>query len=195
MAERGASASAVVSSEKERLILVDSQDEVIGFESKGNVHDGSGILHRAFSLFIFNRSGELLMQQRSASKRLWPMYWSNSCCSHPREGEEMDGAIHRRLKEELGMTSDLQFLYRFRYHAMFGDLGAEHEFCWVYLGLSDDVVQVNENEIAAWRWISIHDLENELAEDTESFTPWFRMEWERIRSEFAEELATLTGSL
>ncbi len=183
----------VVSSESERLILVDGQDNEIGFDSKGNVHDGAGVLHRAFSLFIFNRDGELLMQQRSAGKRLWPLYWSNSCCSHPREGEQMDGAIHRRLHEEPGMRSELKFLFRFRYHAQFGDLGAEHEFCWVYAGTSDDAVQVNDNEVADWRWIAIDELENDMTGRPEVYTPWFRMEWERIRTEFAETIEELTA--
>ncbi|MDH3588623.1 MAG: isopentenyl-diphosphate Delta-isomerase [Gammaproteobacteria bacterium] len=194
--ERGtAHSSAVVSSESERLILVDSQDNEIGFESKGAVHDGVGLLHRAFSLFIFNRHGELLMQQRSGDKRLWPMFWSNSCCSHPREGEDMKEAIDRRLHQELGMTSELKFLFRFRYHAQFGDLGAEHEFCWIYIGRSDDEVKVNRNEIAAWHWISIEGLEQEMAEESQRFTPWFRMEWERICNEFGDELKEVTSEV
>lgn len=185
--------TAVVSSESERLIRVDGQDREIGFEYKGAMHDGSGLLHRAFSLFIFNSKGELLIQKRSAEKRLWPMYWSNSCCSHPREGESMETATQRRLREELGMESELQYLYRFRYHAQFGDLGAEHEFCWVYIGRSDDEVQVNRTEIATWRWISIDDLEQEMADDPHGFTPWFRMEWERIGLEFGDELKVMLG--
>ena len=91
----------VVSSESEALILVDENDREIGFSSKDSCHDGPGILHRAFSLFIFNTAGELLLQQRSAGKRLWPLYWSNSCCSHPRAGETMELAVNRRLQQEL----------------------------------------------------------------------------------------------
>lgn len=190
-----AGGSAVVSSEGERLILVDSQDNEIGFETKGAVHDGAGQLHRAFSLFIFNRHGELLVQQRSKEKRLWPLFWSNSCCSHPREGEEMDDAIHRRLREELGMKSELKFLFRFRYHAQFGELGAEHEFCWVYIGRSDDEVIVNDNEVADWHWTNIDALNQHMGEEPEAFTPWFRMEWERISNEFGHELEAITSEL
>ncbi|MBT8144341.1 MAG: isopentenyl-diphosphate Delta-isomerase [Gammaproteobacteria bacterium] len=188
---RLAKTAPVVSSESERLVLVDSNDEVIGYGSKGDLHDGAGTLHRAFSLFIFNSEGQLLMQQRSDDKRLWPLFWSNSCCSHPREGEEMDGAIHRRLREELGMESELHFLFRFRYHAQFGDLGAEHEFCWVYAGVSDDAVQVNPNEVASWKWIDIDELEADMAERPEVYTPWFRMEWERIRQNHNDKLTEL----
>lgn len=192
--EQPARAPEIVSSESERLILVDPLDNEIGFASKGAVHDGAGILHRAFSLFIFNSAGALLIQQRSATKRLWPLFWSNSCCSHPREGEEMDGAIHRRLREELGMRSELKFLFRFKYHAQFGDLGAEHEFCWVYAGVSDDEVAVNPTEVAAWRWISVDDLEREMADDPAGFTPWFRLEWERIRMEHEADIEALLGA-
>src|SRR6185437_11810517 len=87
--------------DSELLILVDESDREIGQLSKAECHRGSGVLHRAFSLLIFNEAGELLLQQRSAHKRLWPLYWSNSCCSHPRRAESMETAIHRRLYEEL----------------------------------------------------------------------------------------------
>ena len=193
MADSAQQSTAIVSSESERLILVDAQDRETGFESKGAVHDGEGMLHRAFSLFIFNSRGELLIQKRSAEKRLWPMYWSNSCCSHPREGEQMEDATVRRLREEMGLKCELQFLFRFRYHAQFGELGAEHEFCWVYIGRSDDEVHVNRTEVDTWRWIGIEDLEQEMADDPHGFTPWFRMEWERIRAEFGDQLAKLLG--
>src|SRR5579872_2001083 len=89
--------------DSEALILVDEADREVGHLSKAKCHDGQGVLHRAFSLLIFNDAGELLLQQRSAAKRLWPLYWSNSCCSHPRRAESMDSAIHRRLYEELGL--------------------------------------------------------------------------------------------
>ena len=90
----------IVSDESEPLILVDEADREIGHLDKGACHDGKGVLHRAFSLFIFNDSGELLLQQRSAQKRLWPLFWSNSCCSHPRKGESMETAVERRLAQD-----------------------------------------------------------------------------------------------
>src|SRR5471032_3303829 len=88
--------------ESESLILVDEADREIGHLSKSECHEGRGILHRAFSVLIFNGHGELLLQQRAASKPLWPLFWSNSCCSHPRRSESMEGAVQRRLREELG---------------------------------------------------------------------------------------------
>ena len=99
----------IVSCESENLILVDQQDREIGTLDKAACHDGQGMLHRAFSLFIFNSQGELLLQKRSSQKRLWGGYWSNSCCSHPRQGEEYEIAIRRRLKEELGIQTELKY--------------------------------------------------------------------------------------
>jgi isopentenyl-diphosphate delta-isomerase len=178
----------VVSSEDEELILVDESDRVVGHLSKGACHDGEGVLHRAFSIFIFNRDGELLLQQRSSEKRLWPLFWSNSCCSHPRRGETMDEALRRRLHQELGMASDLQFLYTFRYQASYRDLGSEHEMCRVYVGLSDDDPRPNSNEIADHRWIDPARLDLELDAEPASFTPWFQMEWPRVRDAFRSTL-------
>lgn len=179
----------VVSSEEEPLILVDETDREIGYLSKGECHDGAGILHRAFSLFIFNSKGELLLQQRSSDKRLWPLYWSNSCCSHPRRGESMDLATRRRLEQELGMAADFNHLFTFQYHARYLDLGSESEVCWVYVGLCDDPPRPNSTEIAAVRWITADDLDREFQEQPEVFTPWFAKEWPRVRDVFHQLLA------
>jgi isopentenyl-diphosphate delta-isomerase len=176
----------VVSSEEEPLILVDESDREIGHLSKGACHDGDGVLHRAFSLFVFNGSGELLLQQRSEEKRLWPLFWSNSCCSHPRRGETMELATERRLAQELGMTSDAHHLFTFQYRAPYLDLGSENEVCWVYVGRSNDQPQPNGHEIADIRWISPDDLDLEFETQPEVFTPWFAMEWPRVKAALPE---------
>jgi isopentenyl-diphosphate delta-isomerase len=178
----------VVSSEEEPLILVDESDREIGHLSKGACHDGDGVLHRAFSLFIFNAAGELLLQQRSEEKRLWPFFWSNSCCSHPRRGETMELATERRLAQELGMKSSVHHLFTFQYQARYLDLGSENEVCWVYIGRSVDPPRPNDHEIADIRWISPDDLDREFETQPEVFTPWFAMEWPRVRSEFPKIL-------
>jgi len=178
----------VVSSDQESLVLVDEHDREIGSLSKAACHDGEGVLHRAFSLFVFNSRGELLLQQRSSDKRLWPLYWSNSCCSHPRTGETMDRAIHRRLDQELGMTGDLHFVYKFQYQARYREIGAENELCRVYVGMSSDPVQANAHEVEAWRWISPERVDQELAEDPDAFTPWFKLEWPRVKAAYGELL-------
>ncbi|HET6631384.1 MAG TPA: isopentenyl-diphosphate Delta-isomerase [Rhodanobacteraceae bacterium] len=178
----------VVSFESEELIRVDSEDRDSGYVSKAEAHDGHGLLHRAFSLFVFNERGELLLQQRSRGKRLWPGYWANTCCSHPRRGESMAEATRRRLRQEIGISCELEFLYKFRYQADFGELGAEHELCWVYVGTSSAPVEVNRNEVEAWRFVAPADLDDELAATPGIFTPWLKLEWQRLRSDYRDRL-------
>ena len=109
----------IVSFDDEKLIIVDEHDNVLGYKSKAEAHEGSGILHRAFSLFIFNDKRELLIQQRSQKKPLWPLYWSNSVCSHPRKGEDYKSAVNRRLQEELGISTPLFFIHFWRIRLIF----------------------------------------------------------------------------
>ena len=169
-----------IASDLESLILVDDADREVGHLDKARCHAGRGVLHRAFSLLIFNGNGDLLLQQRASSKRLWPLYWSNSCCSHPRRSESMETAVHRRLREELGVSCPLQFLFKFRYQAQFDDSGAENELCSVFIGRTAAPPRVNREEIMAWRWVSPDALEEEMAgAGAGKFTPWFRLEWER----------------
>jgi isopentenyl-diphosphate Delta-isomerase len=171
-----------VTADSDALILVDAADHSVGQLSKLQCHEGRGIRHRAFSVLIFNENGDLLIQQRANTKRLWPLYWSNSCCSHPRSGETLETATQRRLREELGVGCQLQFLFKFEYHAQFDATGAEHELCSVFIGRCTDPIRINHDEIAAWRWISPEGLQEELSAPgaRKMFTPWFMMEWERI---------------
>ena len=184
-----ATKSEVVSSEAEQLILVDANDEPIGYLDKSACHDGPGTLHRAFSLFILNPDGELLIHQRAAAKRLWPNYWSNSCCSHPRAGESMQQAIKRRLEQELGLAAELQYLYKFEYRAQYHAIGTEHELCSVYAGVSDSEPVINTTEIRDWRWIDLPTLRTQLKQTSEQFTPWFQMEFQRIERDFPAALS------
>ncbi|ANO50204.1 isopentenyl-diphosphate Delta-isomerase [Woeseia oceani] len=190
-----ANAHAIVSSDSEELILVNEHDEETGSLSKLACHDGDGLLHRAFSVFLFNQKGELLVQQRAAGKRLWPGFWANSCCSHPRKGESMEIATQRRLQQELGVSAQVEYVYKFRYQAVYRDLGAEHELCWVYLGRCAGPPQPNSTEIAAVRYLSPAAIDAELANNADSLTPWFKLEWERLSTEFAAQLARYTSAL
>ena len=183
---------APVSADDEPLILVDAQDRPLGHLDKRRCHDGAGRLHRAFSVFLFNPDGELLLQQRAAGKRLWPLYWSNTCCSHPRRGESTPTAAGRRL-QELGLSAPLRFAFKFQYQARFRDLGSEHELCWVFLGRCDGEPAPHPEEVADWRWVSPSALDRELAAEEGSYTPWLRMEWQRLRSEHAGLLEQFAG--
>ncbi len=177
----------VVSSETESLIVVDAQDNELGVLSKGECHDGQGILHRAFSLFLFDRQGRLLVQQRAAEKRLWPLYWANSCCSHPRAGETMAEATERRMIEELGVRAPLHFVYKFRYQESYENLGAEHELCWVYVGRAEPFqLQPNPAELADWRYLSAPEVDALMADPAAAVAPWFRMEWRTLNERYRE---------
>ena len=175
---------------EELLIRVDEYDRLLGYDSKEACHQGNGLLHRAFSIFVLNEHNHILLQQRSSQKPLWPLYWSNSVCSHPRKGETYARATQRRLQEELGLTVSLQLLFKFRYQAQFNDVGSEHELCAVYLGKINGIrIQANPDEIADWTFVPPHDLTCELQERPERYTPWLQMEWQRIIQLHAEYLS------
>lgn len=173
--------AAIVSDPSEELILVDSLDNEVGSLSKADCHAGDGVLHRAFSVFLFNSEGQLLLQRRSSDKPLWPLFWSNTCCSHPRVGETLEVAAERRLMQELGIECPLEFVYKFEYHAHFRDVGAEHELCHVFVGRYDGAVNANTTEIAETRLARPDEIDAELASNPEAYTPWFRLEWVQVR--------------
>ena len=182
----------IVSFDNEALIIVDAQDRILGHGTKAELHQGTGTLHRAFSIFLFNDAGHVLLQQRSADKPLWPEFWSNTCCSHPRRGESYGIATRRRLKEELGVEAPLRFTHRFRYQAQFSAEGAEHELCSVYVGRIDGDPKPNPQEVSDWQWISPSALDGWLETNPQNLTPWFKLEWAALRSgEHAETLERL----
>jgi isopentenyl-diphosphate delta-isomerase len=175
----------------EMLNLVDEDDVIVGYLDKESCHDGDGVLHRAFSVLLFDRGGRILLQRRSAAKRLWGHHWSNSCCSHPRRGEQTQKAAERRVFEELGVRSSLRFLYKFRYHATFGDIGSEHELCHVFAGLLEGEPTPNPLEISDYRMSEARSLDHELRKDTVLFTPWFKEEWAAVRREHWHAIQSL----
>jgi isopentenyl-diphosphate delta-isomerase len=182
----------IVSFDNEALIIVDAQDRILGHGTKAELHQGTGTLHRAFSIFLFNDAGHVLLQQRSADKPLWPEFWSNTCCSHPRRGESYGIATRRRLKEELGVEAPLRFTHRFRYQAQFSAEGAEHELCSVYVGRIDGDPKPNPQEVSDWQWISPSALDGWLETNPQNLTPWFKLEWAALRSgEHAETMKRL----
>ena len=172
----------IVSFDNEALIIVDAQDRILGHGKKADLHRGSGTLHRAFSIFLFNADGEMLLTRRSDNKPLWPGFWSNTCCSHPRQGESYGVSTQRRLREELGIETPLLFTHRFRYQAQFDESGAEHELCSVYVGRIDSTPSPNPMEISDWQWISPEALDHKIEAEPNTLTPWFKLEWQGLRS-------------
>ena len=166
----------------------DEQDRETGTLSKAECHDGDGLLHRAFSVFLFDDAGRLLLQQRAAGKRLWPLYWSNSCCSHPRSGETVPVAAERRLQDELHTGAELEFVYKFIYAARYGELGSERELCHVFVGRAGQASTPNPTEIAAVDYVDPASLESMMQSERDDITPWFRMEWRELVSEHADVL-------
>ena len=183
----------IVSDPNEELILVDSDDNEIGYSSKSECHKGLGTLHRAFSIFLFNSNGELLIQKRSVKKELWGQYWSNSCCSHPRKGEDLYEAATRRIQQELSIECNLSFLYKFQYQENYNNNGSEHELCSVFYGLYDGSIQCNENEVEDWRMISSSQLNEEIGKSSTLFTPWLKLEWAEITTKYKEVIKNDIG--
>ncbi|MDO5315636.1 MAG: isopentenyl-diphosphate Delta-isomerase [bacterium] len=163
----------------EFVILVDNNDRQIGLMEKQAAHIGPH-LHRAFSVFIFNSKGELLMQQRALSKYHSPGLWTNTCCSHPRSGETLEEATSRRLMEEMGMTCPMHEVYTFIYKAPVGQGLTEHEFDHVFIGQSDAIPNINTEEVASWKYMRLDDLKKDLELYTELYTEWFKITFEEM---------------
>ena len=178
----------IVSDDRDELILVDSEDSEIGVLDKESCHDGNGTLHRAVSVFVFNELGDLLMQQRHPNKRLWGGYWSNSCCSHPRFGEKTQVAAERRLYEECGLHVALEFVFKFEYSALFGEAGAEHELCSVFIGVTNTPPIINTTEVSNFKWQKPSLLDQKIENQPHIYTPWFKTEWAKLRTEFSDRL-------
>lgn len=159
---------------KDDIILVDELDKEIGTGEKMAVHK-KGQLHRCFSIVIFNSKGEMLLQKRAAGKYHCGGLWTNTCCSHPRPGEDVISAGKRRLKEEMGIECELKEILSFTYRAEFRNGLTEHEFDHVLLGKFDGEPNINPEEADDWRWISVSDLKKEIQNAPEKFTPWFGM--------------------
>ncbi|OGI14125.1 MAG: isopentenyl-diphosphate delta-isomerase [Candidatus Moranbacteria bacterium RIFCSPHIGHO2_12_FULL_54_9] len=163
------------------LILVDEHDRPIGEEEKLRAHE-LGLLHRAFSILVFNSRGELMLQQRALGKYHCGGLWTNTCCSHPRPGETTLAAALRRLQEEMGFDCELEEALEFIYKVDFPNGLTEHEYLHIFIGHYDKDPVINPEEAADFRWISIEALRKDIADDPEKYTYWFRLALDKLIS-------------
>ena len=158
----------------ETVILVDENDQSVGTMEKMEAHE-RGLLHRAFSVLLFNSKGELLMQKRSRSKYHSAGLWTNTCCSHPRPDEKMEDAIQRKLMQEMNIDAQPVFAYKFIYKADLENGLTEHELDHVFIGTFDGEPEINHDEVEDWKFISLSDLQKEIQNNSEQFTFWFKI--------------------
>ncbi|WP_411895448.1 isopentenyl-diphosphate Delta-isomerase [Winogradskyella sp. A2] len=165
--------------EEEKVILVDENDNQIGLMAKMEAHE-KAILHRAFSVFIFNNNNELMLQQRALHKYHSPGLWTNTCCSHQRDGETNIEAGKRRLREEMGFVTEIKETTSFVYKAPFDNGLTEHEYDHVMIGYYNDEPVINEDEVADWKWMPLEAVKADIALNSDEYTEWFKIIFEKF---------------
>lgn len=164
---------------EEKVILVNENDEQIGLMPKMEAHE-KAVLHRAFSVFIFNSKNELMLQQRAAHKYHSPLLWTNTCCSHQRDGETNIEAGTRRLQEEMGFTTSLKETTSFIYKAPFDNGLTEHELDHIMIGYYEQAPVINPDEVEDWKWMPLEDVRTDIAAQPELYTAWFKIIFEKF---------------
>ncbi|MFT5078670.1 MAG: isopentenyl-diphosphate delta-isomerase [Planctomycetota bacterium] len=164
---------------EEQVILVNERDEQVGLMPKLEAHE-KALLHRAFSVFVFNDKGELMLQQRALHKYHSPGLWTNTCCSHQREGESNLDAGLRRLQEEMGFTTPLKETTWFIYKAPFDNGLTEHELDHILVGNFNDSPAINEDEVAAWKWMLLEEVKSDITKNPDIYTEWFKIIFEKF---------------
>ena len=164
---------------EEQVILVDLDDVPRGQMGKMEAHE-KGMLHRAFSVFIFNSKCELLLQQRALHKYHSMGLWTNTCCSHQRIGESNIRAAKRRLMEEMGIDCELSFLFKFTYKAIFENGLTEHEIDHVFFGMSDKLPVINPDEVASFKYVDLETLTKDIEVNPNAYTPWLRISLDQV---------------
>ena len=162
---------------EEKVILVDKNDNQVGLMPKIEAHE-KGVLHRAFSIFIFNSKYELLLQKRASSKYHSGGLWTNTCCSHPRDGEDTLDAANRRLEQEMGIKTSLRKVYDFIYKAELDNQLTEHEFDHVFYGVCDRDPKLNRDEAEDFKWVDMETLNNDIIKNEDNYTVWFKIAFE-----------------
>ncbi|MCT8340114.1 isopentenyl-diphosphate Delta-isomerase [Flavobacteriaceae bacterium TK19130] len=163
---------------EELVVLVNEKDEKIGLMPKMEAHE-KALLHRAFSVFVFNDKGELMLQQRAHSKYHSPGLWTNTCCSHQRDGETNIEAGKRRLQEEMGFSVPLKESISFIYKAPFDNGLTEHEYDHILIGTFEDEPDLNPAEVAAWKWMSLSEIKGDMERNPDRYTAWFKIIFEK----------------
>lgn len=158
----------------ELVVLVNEADQQIGLMEKLEAHQ-KGLLHRAFSVFLFNKKGEMLLQKRANTKYHSPNLWTNAVCSHPRNGESYKNGALRRLNEELGISTEIEEKFHFIYKADVGQNLWEHELDYVFVGIYEGIFNLNPNEVSETRYVSLVDLQKEMLSNPDNFTEWFKI--------------------
>ncbi len=166
---------------RETVILVDEHDREVGTEEKLAAHK-KGLLHRAISVFVFNKKGELMLQKRAKGKYHSGGLWTNTCCSHPRPGEDVETAARRRLQEEMGFTTDVRNVHHLLYRTTFPNGLIEHEYDHMFIGESEVTPILNPDEAEDWKWMSSEAIRKDLAEHPERYSYWLRLALEDILS-------------
>lgn len=164
---------------EERVILVNEKDEQIGLMPKMEAHE-KAVLHRAFSVFILNADNEIMLQQRAQHKYHSPLLWTNTCCSHQREGETNIQAGVRRLREEMGFTTELKELFSFIYKAPFDNGLTEHELDHVMIGYYNEAPEINPEEVESWKWMSIEAVKEDMEVHPDIYTVWFKIIFDKF---------------
>ncbi|HLD85599.1 MAG TPA: isopentenyl-diphosphate Delta-isomerase [archaeon] len=165
---------------KEMIILVDENDKQIGIMEKIEAHSNGAHLHRAFSIFVFDSAGKMLLQKRAKTKYHCPGIWTNACCSHPNDGETLEKAVHRKLKQEFGFDCPLHKAFNFTYKAPFDNGMTEWEFDHVFIGTYDGKINANPDEIDEWKYVDIDELKKDVKKNPEKYTPWFKISLDRV---------------
>jgi len=164
---------------EEQVILVNEHDQPIGLMPKMEAHE-KALLHRAFSVFVFNDKKELMLQQRALTKYHSPGLWTNTCCSHQREGESNIQAGKRRLQEEMGFVTELKETMSFIYKAPFDNGLTEHEFDHILVGNYNEAPLINADEVASWKWMLLDDVKADIAKQPELYTAWFKIIFDKF---------------
>jgi isopentenyl-diphosphate delta-isomerase len=166
----------------EHVILVDERDHFVGTMEKMEAHE-KGLLHRAFSIFIFNDNNELLLQKRALHKYHSGGLWTNTCCSHQRFGESTLDAAHRRLQEEMGFDCYMEKSFDFIYQTEFNNGLSEHEFDHVVIGHYNGAIQINHDEVCEYQYMSLENIQNDMLLNAEDYTFWFKIAFEKIHEQ------------